>query len=134
VSFALIYVKMSLAVEDTKKSCPNESKIHDSYTGPVNAMLQVATFAGAITFTVVLAPRDGDHETRGLAEIAYANSLFIGGIMGCVLIIISIELYDASINRDLPKTFPEWLKISSHDWLIPAEVGVVGITLLWLSI
>jgi hypothetical protein len=161
---------MSPAAKNTGESSQDlKPRKHDRYKDPVNAMLQIATFAGAITFTVVLAPRDGDHGTRGIAEIAYANSLFIGGIMGCVLIRVSIELYDASIERNEASTerdddytgredicekqkgiiiekpeasderkaprqppkrpIPKWLRISSHEWLIPAEVGVVGMTL-----
>jgi hypothetical protein len=81
-----------------------------SYLHPAEAMLAAATFAGSITFTVLLAPRDGAGPIPGINELAYASSLFLGSMMGCILIIASIEL-EKPIN------------------LIQVEAVVVGITL-----
>lgn len=54
-------------------------------------MLATATFAGTITLTVVLTPGNGPN-VPGLAALAYSSSIFIGCIMGCIFMIISIEL------------------------------------------
>jgi hypothetical protein len=62
----------------------------ETFEEPAQAMLAAATFAGGITFSVVLAPRDGAL-TPGLKELAYASSLFLRGMMGCILIIASIR-------------------------------------------
>jgi hypothetical protein len=67
-----------------------ESKPCESYKEPIKAMLAIATFAGAITFSIILTPRD--NPTHAIKELAYANSLFFVVIMGCVLIIVSIEV------------------------------------------
>jgi hypothetical protein len=67
-----------------------ESQPCDSYKEPIKAMLGIATFAGAITFSIILTPRD--NPTHTIKELAYANSLFFVVIMGCVLIIVSIEV------------------------------------------
>jgi hypothetical protein len=67
-----------------------ESKPCESYQEPIKAMLGIATFAGAITFSIILTPRD--NPTHAIKELAYANSLFFVVIMGCVLIIVSIEV------------------------------------------
>jgi hypothetical protein len=67
-----------------------ESKPCESYKEPIKAMLGIATFAGAITFSIILTPRD--NPTHAIKELAYANSLFFVVIMGCVLIIVSIEV------------------------------------------
>jgi len=62
-----------------------------SYRPFADAMLVTATFAGTITLTVVLTPGNGTH-TPGLTILAYSSSIFIGGIMGCICMISSIEL------------------------------------------
>jgi hypothetical protein len=132
---------------------------YDTYKDPVTAMLTMATFAASITFTVVLAPRNSDQPTPGLTELAYANSLLFGGMVGCVLIITTIQLYKVSVQQDEKwkdtigsvskeefrelreshKTFRHrWLvdiqspwsfKISHHEWIIAAEVAFVAIIL-----
>src|SRR4051794_37455403 len=80
----------------------------EPYKSPANAMLTAATFAGSITVSAVLASRNSDLQTPGITELAYASSLFLGGVMGCVLIIVSI-----SVKPSVPL------------WLIRIEVGVV---------
>jgi len=65
---------------------------YNSYKSPASAMLTVATFAATITFTIILTPRDNDQATPALLLLAYANSLFCGSIVGCILITIAIEL------------------------------------------
>jgi len=71
---------------------------YKSYKDPASAMLTIATFAATITFTIILTPRDNGQTTPGLIYLAYANSLFCGGIIGCVLITIAIELcHDSQI-------------------------------------
>jgi hypothetical protein len=62
-----------------------------TYRSFANTMLTIAVFAGTITLTVVLTPGNGPH-VPGLAVLAYSSSIFIGSIMGCIFIIISIEL------------------------------------------
>jgi hypothetical protein len=69
---------------------PEESHPCESYKEPIKAMLAIATFAGAITFSIILTPRGSP--THAIKELAYANSLFFVVIMGCVLIIVSIEV------------------------------------------
>jgi len=63
----------------------------ESYLPVANAMLAAATFAGTVTLTVVLTPGSGTH-VPGLTVLAYASSIFIGSIMGCVFMIASIKL------------------------------------------
>lgn len=93
-----------------KNKSHNPAKF-DHYKDPVAAMLQIATFAGTITFTVVLAPRDDP--THAITELAYANSLFFGCIMGCVLIQSTIALYKISIEQD--EKWKEWKKCSQTE-------------------
>ena len=62
------------------------------YKDPAVAMLSIAAFAAAITFTIVLTPRDDPLTSPGLVELAYANSLFCGSIVGCIYVIIGVEL------------------------------------------
>jgi len=72
----------------------NEAIAHplQHYKDPATAMLTIATFAATITFTITLAPRQGGETATGLNLLAFANSLFCGAIIGCILIIIGIEL------------------------------------------
>jgi Ca2+/Na+ antiporter len=81
----------------------------------------MSTFAATITYTTILSPRSVS--TRGISELAYANSLFFGVMMGCVLIIASIETNDFlnktthGENKGLPR------------WVILTEFGLVSTTL-----
>lgn len=61
-----------------------------------NSLLVAATFAGTVTLTVVLAPRGVD-PVPGIPELAYASSIFLGSIMGCIFLVASIEL-DVSLG------------------------------------
>jgi hypothetical protein len=69
----------------------NKEKRAESYRPFANAMLATSTFAGTITLTFVLTPGNGTH-VPGLTVLAYSSSIFIGGIMGCICMISSIEL------------------------------------------
>lgn len=80
-----------LESEEMLKEC-------NGFKEPVTAMLQVATFAAAITFNIVLTPRDSQ-DTLGLVYLGYANSLFCGGIIGCVFIIITTEICRKALDR-----------------------------------
>ena len=62
-----------------------------TYRSLANSMLAIATFAGTITLTVILAPGNGT-DVPGLTVLAYSSSIFIGSIMGCIFMIVSIEL------------------------------------------
>jgi hypothetical protein len=89
---------------------------YKSYKDPASAMLTIATFAATITFTIILIPRDNGQTTPGLIYLAYANSLFCGGIIGCVLITIAIELcHDSEIldgrREELKKKRKEMLDL-----------------------
>jgi hypothetical protein len=84
--------------EEKEETLKNDRKCK-SFKEPVTAMLQVATFAAAITFNIVLTPRDGQ-DTPGLVYLGYANSLFCGGIIGCVFIIITTEICHGALNRE----------------------------------
>jgi uncharacterized membrane protein len=75
---------------DSNKKPLEMSHPFESYKEPIKAMLGIATFAASITYTTILTPRE--QSTPAIAELAYANSLFFGVIMGCVLIIVSIEI------------------------------------------
>jgi len=86
----------------------NSWEQYKSYKDPASAMLTIATFAATITFTIILTPRDNGQTTPGLIYLAYANSLFCGGIIGCVLITIAIELcHDSEILNDRRKALEE---------------------------
>ena len=86
----------------------NSWEQYKSYKDPASAMLTIATFAATITFTIILTPRDNGQTTPGLIYLAYANSLFCGGIIGCVLITIAIELcHDSEILKDRRKELEE---------------------------
>lgn len=67
-------------------------EFEDGYRDTANAMLATATFAGAITLSIVLTPGNTPTTIPGVEELAYASSLFLGSIMGCILIIASIGL------------------------------------------
>ncbi|KAI9774089.1 MAG: hypothetical protein M1840_005182 [Geoglossum simile] len=60
----------------------------DAYSELANPLLVTATFAGTITFSLVLAPRDGGGRDVEFAAklLAYASSLFLGSAIGCISI------------------------------------------------
>ena len=78
---------------------------YNSYKDPASAMLTIATFAATITFNIILTPRANGQATPGLDLLAYANSLFCGCIIGCILITIAIELCNDS--KELNKKMGE---------------------------
>jgi len=84
------------------------------YKDRANALLQVSTFAATITFTIILTPRDNGQTTPGLVQLAYANALFCGAIVGSVFVIIGIEIANAQqgVMRELG-TF-RWEKVKQE--------------------
>jgi uncharacterized membrane protein len=115
---------------------------YDSYKAPASAMLAIATFAAAITFNIILTPRDNGQAIPGLDLLAYANSLFCGSIVGCILITVAIELSNHS--KDFNETRVKnrqgkkntifyigrfFLQIPGLSWFITIVVGVVGVML-----
>ena len=83
----------------------------ESYRTPATQMLVAATFAGTISLSVILAPGSGDSSTPGISVLAYASALFIGSIMGCILIIVSLEVPELNV------------------WVTRITAGIVGVTL-----
>jgi hypothetical protein len=69
-------------------------------------MLTVSTFASAITFNIILKPSGGTQPAPALLYLSYANSLFCGAILGCILIKVTIELCRSTIDY-----VPEWKKL-----------------------
>lgn len=65
------------------------------YKERATALLQVSTFAAAITLSIILTPRDNSQTTPGLVQLAYANALFCGAIIGSVFVTIGIEVATA---------------------------------------
>jgi len=77
---------------------PRETLAHsrermNHYRNIINALLLASTFAGTVTLSIILTP-DNNNDTTipGIVELAYAGSLFLAGIMGCILITVSVEL------------------------------------------
>lgn len=102
---------MQMQAETTKDQAMRINREHwDRYRNPVNGMLLAATFAGTVTLGIILTPRDTSTSIPGIAELAYASSLFLGSVMGCILIIASIEL-------------------GMERWTVGIEMCVVGATL-----
>jgi hypothetical protein len=66
----------------------------------INALLLASTFAGTVTLSILLTPGNTNTTIPGIVELAYAGSLFLGGIMGCILITASIEL-----------DIPSWVRV-----------------------
>lgn len=62
------------------------------YRNLINSLLLASTFAGTVTLSIILTPGNNNTTIPGIVEVAYAGSLFLGGIMGCILIIMSLEL------------------------------------------
>lgn len=81
-----------------KKKTSKKGADHEAHDNISTAMLTVSTFASAITFNIILKPSDGDSPALALLYLSYANALFCGAIMGCVLIKISIELCKTSLD------------------------------------
>jgi hypothetical protein len=69
---------------------PKELK--DRYRNLINSLLLASTFAGTVTLSIILTPGNNNTTIPGIVELAYAGSLFLGGIMGCILITMSLEL------------------------------------------
>jgi hypothetical protein len=79
----------------TVKDFPPQLEVPQHYKDRATALLQVSTFAATITFTIILRPRDDGQATPGLVQLAYANALFCGAIIGSVFVIIGIEVANA---------------------------------------
>jgi hypothetical protein len=65
-------------------------RAEDRYTTFINAMLLASTFAGTVTLSIILTPTNTP--IPGIVELAYAGSLFLGGIMGCILMVLSVGI------------------------------------------
>jgi hypothetical protein len=85
-------------------STAEASEVLQHYKDRATALLQVSTFAATITFTIILTPRDNGQTTPGLVQLAYANALFCGAIIGSVFVIVGIEIANAqtAIMKKLP--------------------------------
>jgi hypothetical protein len=62
----------------------------------------VATFAGAITFSIILTPSNADDRQAtipGLNLLTYANSLFCGAIIGCIFVITGVGIVQTMQQR-----------------------------------
>jgi hypothetical protein len=68
------------------------AELKDRYRNLINSLLLASTFAGTVTLSIILTPGNNNSTIPGIVELAYAGSLFLGGIMGCILIIMSLEL------------------------------------------
>jgi hypothetical protein len=77
------------------ESTAGTSETLQHYKDRATALLQVSTFAATITFTIILTPRDNGQTTPGLVQLAYANALFCGAIIGSIFVIIGIEIANA---------------------------------------
>jgi len=87
------------ACNTTSKDKSEDPVAHKSYDNVMNAMLTVPTFAAAITFNIILKPNINGEPAPGLLYLLYANALFCGTIMGCILINVTIELFKNSLYR-----------------------------------
>jgi hypothetical protein len=99
-----------------------DKEIWAGYRRIADSMLVATTFAGTVTLTIVLAPRDASTTIPGIKELAYASSFFLGSIMGCILIIVSVE-----IGKDDDGL---WFPMEIWEWVVRIELLVVGCTLL----
>lgn len=78
------------------------------YSNIANALLATATFAGAITFAIVLAPYGADSTSKQrpsypIELLSYAGSLFLGGAVGCIPIFIVCRA--GQVDKELNKTW-----------------------------
>ncbi|KAH6868966.1 hypothetical protein B0T10DRAFT_501944 [Thelonectria olida] len=76
----------------------------EAYTNIANALLVTTTFAGAITFAIVLAPYGGDSASKQRPSypvelLAYAGALFLGGAIGCIPIFVVCRAGDIDERR-----------------------------------
>lgn len=70
-------------------------QVMDYYKDRADSLLQVATFAGAITFTIILTPNSAGGSQGailGFKLLTYANSLFCGAIIGCIFVITGVGI------------------------------------------
>jgi hypothetical protein len=100
-------------IKEKRDDIERKEEMWESYKHTVNAMLLAAKFAETVTLSVVLTSGDASTTIPGIIELAYASSLFIGGIMGCIFILTSIE-------SDLGKF---------QKWTVRIEVLIVGVVL-----
>lgn len=100
----------------------DKKEIWAGYRRIADSMLVATTFAGTVTLTIVLAPRGDSTTIAGIKELAYASSFFLGSIMGCILIIVSVE-----IGKDDDEL---WFPMEIWEWVVRIELLVVGCTLL----
>jgi hypothetical protein len=84
--------------DEKAKNVWKEEDEHEDYDHISTSMLTVSTFASAITFNIILKPSGSNPPAQALLYLSYANSLFCGAIMGCVLIKVTIELCKATLD------------------------------------
>ncbi|PMD30157.1 hypothetical protein L207DRAFT_520532 [Hyaloscypha variabilis F] len=75
-----------------------EDKLHDAFESVAKAMLTLSTFAAGITFNLLLKPSNPTPPTRAFIFLAYANALFCAALVGCALLMVSIELVRHSFD------------------------------------
>jgi hypothetical protein len=75
-----------------------EDKLHDSFESVAKAMLTLSTFAAGITFNLLLKPSNPSPPTRAFIFLAYANALFCAALVGCALVMVSVELVRHSVD------------------------------------
>jgi hypothetical protein len=61
-------------------------------------MLTLSTFAAGITFNLLLKPSNPSPPTRAFIFLAYANALFCAALVGCALVMVSVELVRHSFD------------------------------------
>jgi len=76
-----------------------QEKMHKSFQNVTTAILTIATFAAGVTFNILLKPADAGGPPRAVIYLSYANSLFCAAIMGCALIMLSIELVGHTVSE-----------------------------------
>jgi hypothetical protein len=76
-----------------------QEKMHKSFQNVSTAILTIATFAAGVTFNILLKPADAGGPPPAVIYLSYANSLFCAAIMGCTLIMLSIELVGHSVSE-----------------------------------
>lgn len=55
------------------------------------SLLVVATLAGTVTLSSIIS-RPNSEELSGINQFAFSSALFLGSVMGCILLIISIQI------------------------------------------
>jgi hypothetical protein len=76
-----------------------------AYNQIAEALLATATFAGTITYAIVLAPFDSNSATEQrpsypVGLLAFAGSFFLGGAVGCISIFILCRAGEVDIEGE----------------------------------